>query len=82
MNEYRTHMSPPTFTRHGDFEIIVRTSNDVQSHVLRQFTAAYEIVKAGEKITSAHVGRVHKSAESAAHNALRAAKAVISKGPM
>jgi hypothetical protein len=80
MSEYPKHMSPPTFTRYGDFEIIVRTSNDVQSYVLGEFTAAYEIVKAGERISTAHISRVHRSALTAAQNALLVAKVVIFEG--
>lgn len=77
MSEYPKYMSEPTITKHGNFDIAVRTSIPSAGSAPNEVTASYGISQAGQERWKHSVAGGHASTEEAAANALRIAKQFI-----
>jgi hypothetical protein len=70
-------MSDPTVTTYGDFDIAIRTSEEIGDHALSRITASFSISSAGFIRCNTHVVTGFGTAEEAAANALREAKEIV-----
>lgn len=70
-------MSEPTITKYSDFDISIRTSEEVGDHALSRISASYAISSAGTIRCNTHVAASYSTADEAAANALKEAKEVI-----
>lgn len=70
-------MSEPTVTTYGDFDISIRTSEEIGDHALSRISASYAISSAGAIRCNTHVAASFSTADEAAANALKEAQEVI-----